>query len=211
MIKPSSYWAMHKTCDPYTLGRVGATLGGQVVDPPLNAAENALVAVVRQDSEWYDERIAEIRHAERERKRAWREKKDASSPPDGKTGKNVDGYIPKSEPEQVAGESTNPVRPSSDEVGEMVRGAASRGRRPDVWSWGEDELRYQTGYGLRTILACALGRGSWSKAIKQVGEDAVRELFIQFRAEVGAGEVPKNAAAAFTARLKQDLGVDFDN
>jgi len=63
MIKPSSYWALHKTCDAYTLGRVGATLGGQTVEPPLSAAEAALVSVIKQDSEWMDERM----DAQRER------------------------------------------------------------------------------------------------------------------------------------------------
>ena len=69
MIKPSSYWALHKTCDAYTLGRVGATLGGQKVSPPLNPAEAALVAVVRQDSEWMDERIDSKRERWKERQR----------------------------------------------------------------------------------------------------------------------------------------------
>ena len=73
MIKPSSYWALHKTCDAYTLGRVGATLGGQKVSPPLNPAEAALVAVIRQDSEWMDERIEDRREKERARKQAYRE------------------------------------------------------------------------------------------------------------------------------------------
>ncbi len=69
MIKPSSYWALHKTCDAYTLGRVGATLGGQKVSPPLNPAEAALVAVIRQDSEWMDERIDSKRERWKERQR----------------------------------------------------------------------------------------------------------------------------------------------
>jgi len=72
VIKPASYWALHKTCDAYTLGRVGATLGGQTVEPPLTVAEAALVSVIRQDSEWMDERMEAQREkwakAKRERR-----------------------------------------------------------------------------------------------------------------------------------------------
>ena len=84
MIKPTSYWALHKTCDPYTLGRVAATLGGQSVEPPLNAAEAALVEVIRQDSEWMDERIEENRERWVKRARARRAKDGAGQ--DGRQG-----------------------------------------------------------------------------------------------------------------------------
>ena len=83
MIKPASYWALHKTCDPYTLGRVAATLGGQTVDPPLSPAERALVAVIQQDSEWMDERIDRERERQKERKRAYRERAEAEKAADG--------------------------------------------------------------------------------------------------------------------------------
>ena len=69
MIKPASYWALHKTCDAYTLGRVAISLGGQAPEPPLNPAEKALVSVVEQDSEWYDERVEQQRERWKERKR----------------------------------------------------------------------------------------------------------------------------------------------
>lgn len=61
MIKPDAYWAMHKHTDPYTLGRVAATLGGQTVEPPLNSAESAMVATVQEASEWYDESVEKQR------------------------------------------------------------------------------------------------------------------------------------------------------
>ena len=81
MIKPASYWALHKTCDPYTLGRVAATLGGQTVDPPLSPAEKALVAVIQQDSDWMDERIDRERERQKERKRAYRERVEKEACP----------------------------------------------------------------------------------------------------------------------------------
>lgn len=75
MIKPASYWAMHKHADPTTLGRVGVALAGREAElnPPLSPAEEALVAVIRQDNEWYDERIEAGKERERKRKAAFRE------------------------------------------------------------------------------------------------------------------------------------------
>lgn len=87
--------------------------------------------------------------------------------------------------------------------------AASRGERPNPWKWEDDEIRWTTDWDTRAILSFALGKGAWAKAVKQAGDEAVRELFVQFRAEVRAGEVPENPAAAFTRRLARDLGVDF--
>lgn len=86
---------------------------------------------------------------------------------------------------------------------------AARGERPNPWKWEDDEIRWTTDWDTRSILSFALGKGAWAKAVRQAGDEAVRELFVQFRAEVRAGEVPENPAAAFTRRLARDLGVDF--
>ena len=75
MIKPASYWALHKVADPATLGRVGVSLAGREVDPPLSPAEQALVGVIQKDSEWYDERVEELRTKAAERKAAYRKRK----------------------------------------------------------------------------------------------------------------------------------------
>lgn len=91
MIKPASYWALHKVADPATLGRVGVSLAGREaeLEPPLSAAEAALVAVVKQDSEWHDERIEAMRRKEAERKAAYRKRKGEDEGQDGTTRDNA--------------------------------------------------------------------------------------------------------------------------
>lgn len=93
-------------------------------------------------------------------------------------------------------------------IREAAKTAAKDGR-PNPWRWDDDEIRYTTDWDTRSILSFALGKGAWAKAVKQAGDEAVRELFVQFKAEVRAGEMPDNPAAAFTRRLARDLGVDF--
>lgn len=79
MIKPASYWALHKVADPTTLGRVGVSLAGREVDPPLSPAEAALVGVIQKDSEWYDERVEAMQKREAERKAAYRKRKETET------------------------------------------------------------------------------------------------------------------------------------
>lgn len=87
MIKPASYWALHKTADAVTLGRVGLALAGREgeLSPPLAYAEKLLVDVIRQDSEWMDEsiaakrkKVAEAVKAHRERKKVEDQRKDVN-------------------------------------------------------------------------------------------------------------------------------------
>ena len=83
MIKPASYWALHKHADAYTIGRVGVALAGREaeLDPPLSPTELALVAVVRQDSDWMDERVDDRRERDRKRKAAYRAAMSHGVPP----------------------------------------------------------------------------------------------------------------------------------
>lgn len=83
MVKPASYWALHKHADAYTIGRVGIALAGREaeLDPPLSPPELALVAVVRQDSDWMDERMDERRERDRKRKAAYRAAMSHDVPP----------------------------------------------------------------------------------------------------------------------------------
>lgn len=69
---------MHKYADYRTLGRVGLALAGREaeLDEPLNDAEKALVCVVKQDSEWMDERIQVRREKWKEAKRQQRTGED---------------------------------------------------------------------------------------------------------------------------------------
>lgn len=80
MIKPASYWALHKTADAETLGRVGLALAGREGDltPPLSKAEQCLVSVIRKDSEWMDESIAVKKKKVADAVKAHRERKKAA-------------------------------------------------------------------------------------------------------------------------------------
>lgn len=92
---------------------------------------------------------------------------------------------------------------------EIARRVASTGGTQDPWTMPEDEVRYGN-TSAAAILRLAFGKGGWRKAVDQAGEEAVRDLFLTFRAEIRAKEVPDNPAAAFTERLKRNLGVDFE-
>ena len=90
-----------------------------------------------------------------------------------------------------------------------IRSVAGKDRdRTNWWAVDEDEIRYST-KRTASILNSALGAGGWAKAVYQAGDEGVRELFIVFRNEIRTGETVSNAAAAFTTRLKRELGVDF--
>ena len=87
-------------------------------------------------------------------------------------------------------------------VGARTRGGA--GKKGVVPAWTMDDGRLLSGeFPTTTILRSALGRGCWRSAIDQLGEATVLGEFGVFRAEINAGEVVENPAAAFTARLKK--------
>lgn len=81
MIKPASYWALHKDADAVTLGRVGLALAGREgeLSPPLAHAEKLIVAMIRHDSEWMDESIAAKKKRVAEAVKRHREKKKAEN------------------------------------------------------------------------------------------------------------------------------------
>ena len=78
------------------------------------------------------------------------------------------------------------------------------GKKGVVPAWTMDDGRLMSGeFPTTTILREALGRGCWRAAVDQLGEAAVLGEFGVFRAEINAGEIVENPAAAFTARLKK--------
>lgn len=105
MIKPASYWALHKTADAETLGRVALALAGREgeLSPPLAYAEKLIVGMIRQDSEWMDENIAEKKRRVSEAVKRHRERKKSES-------ENVNGEIitPITPPSNVAPECNTP-------------------------------------------------------------------------------------------------------
>lgn len=81
MIKPASYWALHKHSDPLTLGRVGVALAGRrdELNPPLNTTEALIVSMIEQDNKWHNERIDKQKEdwAKRQREKRARDKAKA--------------------------------------------------------------------------------------------------------------------------------------
>ena len=71
----------------------------------------------------------------------------------------------------------------------------------DVYSMPDEELYGGTHDTLR-LYRSAFGRGFWSQALRELGDDVMLEELGQFVHEVRAGEVPQNPGAAMTARLK---------
>lgn len=91
-----------------------------------------------------------------------------------------------------------------------VGSAAPAPARPKVDFWGmtDGELLYGS-TSVVDILYDTFGKGGWREAVRQLGEKKVREELQTFRAEVNAGEVPRNYAAAFTDKLKK-RGVKYN-
>lgn len=108
-------------------------------------------------------------------------------------------------------ESVPPAKVGSGSARDILgKGKATR----NWWTVPDDEIRCGCNESepvrfIYTVLAEALGKGAWRKAVAQAGNAAVTELFLTFRAEIRAGEACNNYASAFTARLQRDLGVDF--
>ena len=76
----------------------------------------------------------------------------------------------------------------------------------DPWKASSKDL---VAVSITAILRRAFGTGAWTDAVRQAGEDAVRNLFFVFRSEIKDGLAPQNRAAAFTSRLRNELGVRF--
>ena len=230
MIKPASYWAMHKTCDAYTLGRVGAVLGGQAVEPPLNPAEQALVSVVKQDSEWMDERV----EAQREK---WKERQRKSRLSRIVTRDNGDGAVshekgechdtsvrpsvhPSVHPKQYltnrsvtvtvpAEKSNGNGNGTGCEVVEMLPGGSSESRRLAAKfanaAKSDPGAFFDAEHDAVSICAAVTGDfrslKRWRQLVKAKGEAAVREETFAFWREISAGEDVANRGATLNARL----------
>ena len=94
-------------------------------------------------------------------------------------------------------------RPDTDACARS-RTRGGTGKKCVCPAWTMDDGRLVSGeFPTTTILRSALGRGCWRAAIDQLGEATVLGEFGVFRAEINAGEVVENPAAAFTARLKK--------
>lgn len=105
-----------------------------------------------------------------------------------------------------AGSESESVDISPGEISKRV--AATGPLKINPWEMPSDDIRSGE-FSAVTILRQAFGDGGWRTAVEQTGEDAVLKLFLTFRSEIRSGETPMNPAAAFTARLQKDLGVDF--
>ena len=232
-IKPDTLWALCKATPPHTLGRVMATVGRQTVEPPLNEAEQALVKVVEQASLWMDEASEKARTEWRERQNAARQRARRKTPPvagvtvtEGVSRDvtlihpsihpSVNDTLTKSNKLKTDSDSDSVPpggQPNSESESESVliqeRIKATGKPGIDPWSMPADQILYGR-LSAMTIMQCAFGRGPWAKVASEVdNDDAIKELFLTFRSELRAGEVPNNVAAAWTARLKKDLGVTF--
>ena len=230
MIKPATLWGLFKSCkDSEWLGDICRALGRQDVE--LDYGQEQMVNTIMQDSGWMDERVEEQRERWRDRQRKMRDKRDMSHVtlchgdkvssrdvtlhPSVRPSIHPNNKLVHTEPIPIARTRTR-VKESGRVGSESVRGVANiiKKKGKDWWSAPDDDIRYPVGEDgevvmLWTILHKCFGSGGWRKAITQAGEDAVRELFLTFRSEMAQGEMPKNAAAAFTQRLQTDLGVDF--
>ena len=81
MIKPATLWALCKTCpDSKWIGDVCRALGGQAVE--LDFGQQQVLATIRCDNGWMDERIEWQREANRKRVAKYREQLKAEKPTD---------------------------------------------------------------------------------------------------------------------------------
>lgn len=120
-------------------------------------------------------------------------------PNTNKTDTTTNPTLPPKPPMSESGSESADIRKRVEATGKL---------KVDPWNMTTDDLLYGR-LSAATILRLAFGKGGWRKAVAQAGEDAVKELFLTFRSEMRAGEIPDNPAAAFTDRLADDLGVDF--
>lgn len=172
MIKPASYWALHKTADALTLGRVGLALAGRAAElnPPLSPAEKCLVSVIEQDSVWMDERMAERREKVKAAVKAHRERQ-------------------KSENVQTVAPSTVPARePDLSKVDTS----------DEAFFSGQDAVLLACKITGDTKIK---SRRFWRNCVRRNENEFLEELN-KFKHELDAGEVPEIPAAAFTARIK---------
>lgn len=95
-----------------------------------------------------------------------------------------------------SGSDSASIRPKKSPAGAKTPAAA----KIPAWTMSDDRL-FSGEFPTVAVLRAALGAGCWRDAIDQLGEDVVLGEFAAFRAEVRAGEVVDNNAAAFTARL----------
>lgn len=207
MIKPETLWNFLKTCtDTGTVGRVCRALGRQQVE--LNPGEQLVVEMIQNDSKWMDERISAVKERDRERKRIKRMKAIAEScPPE--SAESTDSRTSVRPSVHPSNDNTDPIPIRSSRSRSKSEGIAGTEKAPNPWNMTDDDIRYGTDIGTEALLKLAFGKGGWAKVVAQAGDQAARELFITIRNEIKIGESAESPAAAYTARCKRELGVDF--
>ena len=108
-------------------------------------------------------------------------------------------------PSRVRTREGGPPESGSDSASIRPKKSVAAAKTPTAakipaWTMSDDRL-FSGEFPTVAVLRAALGAGCWRDAIDQLGEDVVLGEFAAFRAEVRAGEVVDNNAAAFTARL----------
>lgn len=175
---------------------------------------NKMAQTARARKRWGESRVDVPRQCREDATampRQCREDANRTEPNPNLTNPNQTEPIPKQR-----GRGGTPSASGSGSVDDWLDGlprvgsAAPAPARPKVDFWGmtDGELLYGS-TSVVDILYDTFGKGGWREAVRQLGEKKVREELQTFRAEVNAGEVPRNYAAAFTDKLKK-RGVKYN-
>ena len=189
MVKPDSLWLFFKHCkDSRFVGDVCRTLGGQEVQ--LDAAAAERVEELQEAVEWHDNAVAGLRERERARKRHYRAAAQSGKTADAKSGGNADGGNGNAEAPEAVAVGVEPLALEEVDISD------------DAIRWGDFDAVQQA--AKITGDHGKPARAFWRRWIRETadGESQFREELFTFRRELQAGEIPDNAGAAFTQRLK---------
>lgn len=224
MIRPAALYNKARfSRDFASLGRVAAVLCGNahITRDQLTDAELSSLEEIENENEEMDK----VTEKERKRKAAYRASvsRDIQQCPKDKTGQDGTGAL--SAPTEQPNNRTN--NQPTDQTTKQPTYLTDTD--PKVSAVGSEVLRkegeafvaalkrdssgssfFDPDHAAVTICAALTGdyaaTKTWSKYVKQLGEEAVRQECFTFYREILAGEEPENRGAVLNARLKK-MGV----
>lgn len=227
MIKPTTYWAAHKRAkNPTQIGRIAFALAGREneLTPPLTDAEQLTVEMIRQDSDWMDERVEFERERHRKNVAAYRARiketpvTDVTDVTDVTVTNGSDRHVTPSVPPSLRPNKNNTNRTDPERACVRTREEKPRvGIGSGLFAKRMKELETAISKDpsgsvilsgeFDAGLICAFLAGEdkagrcWRNHIDRKGEGAVMEECFKFYRELTAGEDCRNRGAALNARI----------
>ncbi len=214
MIKPDALWAfLKRTPDINLVGRVCCALGGHAIS--LSPAEQAIVDMIHQSEEWYDDSVEKRRKQKREWAAKHKGKSNSSNESKEDELDKLDGLDKLDTIHPSVRPSVHPSQTTITRSVTVAKNGTKNGERNGEFEKNVEMARtalsadvgvIYSGEFPFAVLAAAVtsdlhSSRRWSQLSKKVGEDRALDELFAFVRELQSGEEPENRAACLNARL----------